>query len=683
MVKEAVRKIYEYAEPNLTLVGWMGFIGFPVYYYTWVYLFPQPYESLTLRILGSIMFGVIAFRKQLPNHIQKHFAYYYLVTIGACLPFFFSFMMFKNGWNTVWAMSFMASIFLHILLVHTSSIMLSQAAICIALAYFSVYGLDSQQASQEVVWPYIPIFIFTYVFGNLFFFRNQVEHETKVSIAKYFGAGIAHEMRNPLGALKASLEVLNSVLPNPKLEKSQSYRITADEVALAREVLTDAQEVIRTGNETIDLLLTSIDQNRVSTSTFVKHSVAEVTQQAIDSFSYKKASDRRVVKVDLEQDFQFLGSDTLLKYALYNLLKNAFYYQNNDRFEIEIKLRKGDTYNELTFIDNGVGIDPDTMENIFKDFYTSGKTNSYGLGLPFCKKVMKAVRGDITCRSIVGEWTLFTLTFPSYESKDVDQLKLQLIKDKSILYIGEEGQLSKMLSESAFYQGFSLTFASVDSACCRQEYEFEYNVILIDLDVFNEKPNQRSQLENLLHFTEAKIVYLYNRSHRYHNNYDRHLSFEALEKHSLLLDSKKVVNELFFNADTSNRNVIPTIEKVTGKTILIADDNHSLRNYTSILLEQQGFEVIQVQDGEEALEKIAGENIDLILMDIEMPKIDGLQATNEIRTSNQVYANIPILGHTGDSTPPAIEKIQQAGMNDYIIKPAPTDHLLDKISNWI
>ncbi len=184
---ETVRKVYQYAEPNLTLVGWMGILGFPTYYIVWKFIFPQPYESALLRSICSLLFLGVAFRHYAPKHLKRYIPLYYLASIGFSLPFFFSFMMFKNGWSTVWAMSFMASIFLHILLVHQTRVMVIQAASLIALAFFLVYGVDFELAASQVVWPYIPIFLFTYIFGNLFYFRNQVSHETKASIAKSFG----------------------------------------------------------------------------------------------------------------------------------------------------------------------------------------------------------------------------------------------------------------------------------------------------------------------------------------------------------------------------------------------------------------------------------------------------------------------------------------------------------------
>ncbi|MEL7293160.1 MAG: hybrid sensor histidine kinase/response regulator [Pseudomonadota bacterium] len=682
-ILDSIRKVYQYAEPNLTLVGWMGLIGFPTYYYIWSELFPQPYESLPLRLACSLLFAGIALRHYLPKYLQQYLAEYYFVSIGICLPFFFSFMMFKNEWSTIWAMSFMASIFLHVLLVHQTRLMLSQTAVAVGIAYLSVYGLDLSEVQQQVVWPYIPIFLFTYVFGNLFYFRNQAEHESKISLAKSFGAGIAHEMRNPLSALKSSLDVLESILPKPGVGGGSQYRLTEQEVAIAREILSDADEVIRTGNETIDLLLTSIDENRVSRTTFKKHFIRQVVEDSLQSFAYKSAKDKQAVTLLQGDDFEFFGSDALIKYALYNLLKNAFYYQNTSQIEITVELRCFEHHNELIFTDNGVGIEPDMIEDVFKDFYTFGKTGSYGLGLPFCRKVMIALGGQINCRSSLGEWTEFTLSFPKYRSEEVALIKSDIMKSKSVLYVGGQSKPFRLVNEEAFYRGFNLRQLSLEAARNKQEYEFEYDLIIIDLDEALSSPGALHELESKLHFTEGRIVFLFNEQNRYHNDIERHLTIYPVEVHNFLLKSGAILDELLFEAPSTNRNLLPRKPVVQGKTILLADDNHSLRTYTSILLEQQGFEVLQAKNGQEAVDQVEQHSIDLIIMDLEMPQVDGLAATLKIRQSSSANNQVPILAHTGDSSETMLEKIQQAGMNDYIVKPAETDLLLDKIANWI
>ncbi|KLN66460.1 MULTISPECIES: hybrid sensor histidine kinase/response regulator [Vibrio] len=681
-----VKKIYQYADPNLELVGWMGFFGFPAYFYIWSYVYPQPYENGPLRFFCALILLGLALRKHVPASLKRYLPYYYLATITICLPFFFSFMMFMNEWSTVWAMSFMSSIFLHILLVHETRVMLLQAIGSIIVAYLLSYGLGHAPSKVEteviVIWPYIPIFLFTYVFGNLFYFRNQVEHESKVSIAKSFGAGIAHEMRNPLSALKASIDVLDSSLPSIKTIQGDKAEIDKVDVERMKEVLVGADEVIRNGNEAIDLLLTSIDQSRVSHSTFRSYSVEQIVRESLSSFSYPSEHAKQVVSLHVEEDYDYFGSDTLLKYALYNLLKNSLYYQNGEEFKIAISINKQGEYNYLYFEDNGIGIDKDKLGYVFKDFYTSGKSSSYGLGLPFCKRVMQAFGGKIKCESELGQWTRFTLKFPQYESQQVSTIKQEILRTKTILYIGNDATVQRKLNEFTFYTGALCDVVDFDQARGKEEFEFEYDLILLDLETCSEQ--EYLMLEPKLHFTEAKIVMLYAQDGKYHNRFSRFLTFYPKEKALFFADVTKSVDALMFGSIEPNRNLIPKQESsVSGKRILIADDNESMRKLTSILLNKQGYQVSQAGDGNEVLNVLNSESVDLILMDLEMPMLDGLETTIVIRESEEGYANVPILGHTGDNRKETLTKIEQVGMNGYLIKPVDKVRLLDKVSDYI
>ena len=84
----AIRKVYQYAEPNPNPIGLMGSVGYPVYYMVWEYLFPQPYENLTLRLFCSVLFLGIALRNRIPFEWRKYLPTYYLITITLCLPCF-------------------------------------------------------------------------------------------------------------------------------------------------------------------------------------------------------------------------------------------------------------------------------------------------------------------------------------------------------------------------------------------------------------------------------------------------------------------------------------------------------------------------------------------------------------------------------------------------------------------
>ncbi|MEF1292009.1 response regulator, partial [Vibrio sp. M260118] len=404
--------------------------------------------------------------------------------------------------------------------------------------------------------------------------------------------------------------------------------------------------------------------------------------ESLSSFSYPSAHAKETVKLIVEEDYQFFGSDTLLKYALYNLLKNSLYYQNGEQFEIAITIRRGEHYNFLYFEDNGVGIDEEKLEFVFQDFYTSGKSSSYGLGLPFCKRVMKSFGGWIRCESELGEWTQFTLAFPLYQSPEVDDIKQEILRTKSILCVGGELSVRRKLNEFSFYAGVNCEIITFEQSIEKQEFEFEYDLILLDLDMCSEQ--EYLALESNLHFTEAKIVLLFSRDNQYHNRFSRFINFYPKEKPAFLADVAKTVDELIFDGVEPDRNAVPKPKpKIEGKRILIADDNTSMRQLTSILLNKQGYQVSQAGDGKEVLSILDNEQIDLIIMDLEMPQLDGLETTATIRQSDQSYADIPIIGHTGDNRQETLSKIEFVGMNGYLIKPVDKDKLLDKLSDYI
>ncbi|PMG19381.1 hybrid sensor histidine kinase/response regulator [Vibrio splendidus] len=680
----AIRKVYQYAEPNLTLVGWMGFVGFPIYYIVWEFLFPQPYENLMLRLFCSVLFFGIIYRNRVPFEWRKYLPAYYQVAVTICLPGFFFYMLLMNNWSNVWVMSFMSAIFLHILLVHVTRVMFAQTFAGIGIATLCAWIAQGFYLELTMDWTHVPIFLFIYLFGNLFYFRNQMEHENKVSLAKSFGAGIAHEMRNPLSGLLTSIDVMQSILPNPKSgDHKGQYALSNEEVVQLREVGDEAMEIIHSGNETIDLLLTSIDENRVSRSTFKKHSAQAVIEGAIDSFNYKRSADKSAISLDVQSNFDFLGSDTLLKYVMYNLFKNAFHHRSPEDYHIHVTMCSDEVANQIMVTDNGSGISNDVIRRIFQDFYTTGQSGNYGLGLPFCQKVMRSFGGEIKCQSEVDQWTQFTMTFPSLSSHSVTEIKNELTKLKTVLMVSDQKVLTNKMTEVARFMGFELTVLDVASALKNKEYQFEFDLIFVDMESLDLRASCLDRIESLLSFTEARIIYLYE---HHPIKRVRNVAFEPIwvETQVWLLNTKATIERLLFDSNYVMPSVsVKPLEATNKRTIMVVDDNESLRRFTAMLLEKQGFDVVQKEDGQQALDALDSDDIDLILMDIEMPIMDGVEASRRIRSANKAYSSVPIIAHTGDSSPVTLEKMESSGMSDFIVKPADKNRLFDKIAHWI
>lgn len=665
------KKIYSYAEPNLTLMSWMGAIGYPLYYYIWTRLFPQPYETLWLRLLCSLLFLIMAVRHYLPKKLQRYLPYHYYITIGIGLPFFFCYMLLMNNWSDIWVMSLMSAIFLHRLLIYDTRLMLAQASIAFILAYGAVYGLIGYHPSEIINWHYVPIFLFIYIFGSIFYSCNFNAHEIKVSTARSFGAGIAHEMRNPLGALRYSVDILKSLFHD---DPNHNQKLNTDDLKLIHSVLDEADVIIHNARETIDLLLTSINQNRIPIHSFKKYSIQSVIENALSSFNYRNDAERQSVHFETAHNFYYLGNDTLLKYVIFNLLKNAFNYQRDESFSIQIRMENHRHRNTLIIKDNGRGIHHEDLKHIFSDFYTTGKTGHYGLGLPFCQRVMHAFEGHIQCHSKLGEWTQFILQFPSDKSAQTDYLKKRIISTKSILYIGQTHALIRHMQALSIQQQFSLKIMTQLESIKKKDERPDHDLLLLELNHQTSLINQILQTHD-----QTAITYIETDGITPIENSQFHPRIQATQ---LLHQGQETMAELLLTQPALNdtRYKAPS---PTGQRILIVDDNRAILKLTTLLLEHQGYTVFQANEGQQALEMMEQNPIDLILMDVEMPIKNGIETTQEIRSCQKNYHQIPIIGHTADNTPSAIQLLLDSGMNDYLVKPSPKEKLFMKLAIWL
>ncbi|MFT7087847.1 MAG: signal transduction histidine kinase [Rickettsiales bacterium] len=217
------------------------------------------------------------------------------------------------------------------------------------------------------------------------FTKNNTQN--KVENLKSLAGSIAHETRNPLSAIKGCCEVIKDNL-NQAIEFIDLISISSNR-----------------GLSIIDMTLQNIRDEEIDKTKFLNLSIAGVVESAIKEYAFESEEQKELVNINLENDFIFKGDETLMIFVLFNLLKNSLYY----KAKINIWL-DGDK-KCLYFKDNGVGIPADKLESIFDSFFTSNKKGGTGLGLSFCKRVMKAFGGDISCKSVKSEGVELRLQF--------------------------------------------------------------------------------------------------------------------------------------------------------------------------------------------------------------------------------------------------------------------------------
>lgn len=242
-------------------------------------------------------------------------------------------------------------------------------------------------------------------------------------------ASVAHEMRTPLASISMQANALAQLLP----ELHKGYQLAVAH-GLCKPVLRpeEARRIIDLSlgirsqvdrsNVVIDMMLASARMEQIDTRTFGVCNVGDCVAQALETYPFA-GSERASVTVSVMGNFDFHGSADLLIFVLFNLLKNSLYAlkaAGKGKITIAIASGSGATGqpHTLTFTDTGTGIPAATLPRIFDAFFTTKKSAGAGIGLAFCKRVLRSFDGQMRCESVEGEYTMFTLEFPAEPRAD-------------------------------------------------------------------------------------------------------------------------------------------------------------------------------------------------------------------------------------------------------------------------
>lgn len=418
----AIRNV-EYFNIRRIPMGIIGIVTFPLYYYVWTDLFPQPYENLPMRLFGSALFVPLVFTQYWTPSLRHYLPHLWYFALLYSLPFFFTFMLLKNNGTEVWIASTLVALFTMVLLLDWVSLIVH--FVLGTLFAWIAYALttDIVQISFGSV-TYLPIFIFAIVVGaaaNYASLMVRVEQErAMISTA----SSIAHELRTPLFSISTTAtglgEFLPSLLKGYELAKSQKLDVPPIrniQLESIRNALGRIQTEASHSNAIIDMLLVNARQTQRETNDLIECSIRHCVETAIARYPLTEAEKSRITLV-VDADFRFLGNELLMVHVLFNLIKNALrHIAKAGKGDIAIRSYRSNTENYLVFRDTGMGIRPELLSHIFSRFYTSSDDSDSilgaGIGLAFCRDAMASFGGAIECRSTMNEFTEFKLYFPA------------------------------------------------------------------------------------------------------------------------------------------------------------------------------------------------------------------------------------------------------------------------------
>jgi two-component system CAI-1 autoinducer sensor kinase/phosphatase CqsS len=394
---------HDHTTMRYLLLAWIGCFLLPAYYVVWTWLFPQGYESLTLRLLGvALLLPAFRASRLLSTRYGKA---YLFICLTYSLPFFFTFMYLMNHGSGVWSQSLLIELIILFHFQFLTALAAYAIGTALACALFTVMGDPEFLLSTEML-DQLPIWFFTIVFVSIAKVGQRVLAQEKLAGMAQGLATVSHELRTPLVSVDANVRGVTRRLERKGTPSEADMQTMAE--AMAR-----IQFEVRHMNHMVDLFLLSASAVSQQLKATEHVSMQEVVDAVLRRYPFAASAQRDCVSVRVRGDFTFAGKHDLTVVVLLNLLRNALKALHRaGKGNVRIVIDGNRELPRLLFIDTGCGIAKSQLGCIFKRFYSYPPSSGSGIGLALCKEIIEAWQASIRCVSRELAYTMFVLEFP-------------------------------------------------------------------------------------------------------------------------------------------------------------------------------------------------------------------------------------------------------------------------------
>ena len=414
---------YRHGERNLVAVSVCGAFGMPLYYFVWHNLFPQPYENLTLRLIGGAMCIPLTFKDHWPENMRRYAPVLWYLTVLYVLPFFFTYMTLRNDFAPIWLVSFVAALLLLVFLVDwLNLVVLSVFGMLLAWTVFNLGG--GRVSDPNVYVELMPVVLFALVVGTVFSYRNETLKQERLDAMLMAGRNLSNELREPLLGIRTSTVSLKRYLPQllETYEAAEKIGLAVREISpMHRRALTNSLERLQreTGHAgaIIEMLLRNTGGVPIDPTEFQMVSMAECVETALQRYPFASEAERKIVKVRLKSDFGFFGSDSGMVHVVLSLIKIALSsIAKHGRGDVLIELATSPGDCELRIRDSSAGPPAGRLVNLFDEFSVLESDSGTGPALAQAKKLVEAFAGAIAIRTERGQFTEYVITLPPMDA---------------------------------------------------------------------------------------------------------------------------------------------------------------------------------------------------------------------------------------------------------------------------